>query len=115
MSETDQSPGDGVIDNSNLSTDIPPCKFKIGDWVKLTTASSRLMRFQYVKKNDIGIVTNVVYITKKKRRWWLYENSEEKYHLVTIYWQNSVHRKTGHESNLREKRLKFASRKRKTD
>lgn len=115
MSETEQPAGNTVENNPNPTTDVPPCKFKVGDWVKMTAAARSLQQFYFMQKDDVGIVTNIAYVTTKRRRWWLYEGGEEKYYLVTIYWQNSVHRKTGHELKLREKRLKFASRKRKAD
>lgn len=115
MSEADQPAGNTVENNPDPTTDIPPSKFKVGDWVKMTAAARSQLRFHYMQKDDVGIVTNVSYVTKRRRRWWQYQSGEEKYYLVTVYWQNSVHRKTGHEVKLREKRLKFASRKRKSD
>lgn len=106
MQEENQPTGNGI------ASDIPPCKFKVGDWVKMTTPASRQSRFSFMKKDDIGVVMDVKYTEKNGRRWF---DPKRKYYLVTVYWQNSAHSKTGHQVRMKEKRLKFANRKRKQD
>lgn len=108
MQEENKPTGDGVA--QELAP--PPCKFKTGDWVALNASSKSLRQFEFMKKDDIGIVMDVSY-TKKPRRYWNYNNIYDEYYLLTVYWQNSSHRKTGHQVKLKERRLKFANRKRK--
>ena len=90
--------GDGVV------TLKEPCKFKIGDWVKMRAAAKKLSRFTFMSKDDIGIITEIKAIPATYRK--------EEHYLITVYWQNTKHRKTGNSVRLMEKRIKHAKRNR---
>ena len=88
--------GDGVV------TLKEPCKFKVGDWVKMRAASEKLLRFTFMTKDDLGIVTEIKAVPATYRK--------EAHYLITVYWQNTKHRKSGNSVKLMEKRIKHAKR-----